>query len=65
MPRGRSTRLTALTLVLMIITLVTGFCGMNVQFPGRDDPSGLAFAVGLMALSALAGFYYSRRRGWL
>jgi magnesium transporter len=58
-------RLTALTLVLMGITLVTGFCGMNVQFPGRDDPSGLAIAVAFMVLAGLAGFYYSRRRGWL
>jgi len=41
-------RLTAITLVLMIVTLITGFCGMNVGFPGRDDPSGLAFALTFM-----------------
>jgi magnesium transporter len=58
-------RLTAVTLVLMIITLITGFCGMNVQFPGRDDSTGLYFAVGFMLVIGALSLYYSHRRGWL
>ncbi len=58
-------RLTAITLVLMIVTLITGFCGMNVQFPGRDTPAGLIYAVVLMVAIGLASLYYSHLKGWL
>jgi magnesium transporter len=58
-------RLTALTLVLMVVTLITGFCGMNVEFPGRDDPMGLVYAIVFMSLIGLSAVVFSRLRGWL
>jgi magnesium transporter len=49
--------------VLLVLTIastcalplifVTGFFGMNVSFPGRDDIGGLIFALGLMLLVAI------------
>jgi len=58
-------RLAAITLVLMVVTIVTGFCGMNVGFPGRDEPVGLAFSVAAMVLLGLAAYAYAQRKGWL
>ncbi len=58
-------RLTAVTLVLMVVTLVTGFCGMNVGFPGRDEPLGLAIAVTSMVVIGLVAFIFARRRDLL
>lgn len=58
-------RLTGLTLVLMVVTLVTGFFGMNVHFPGKDEPLGLAIAAASMALLGAAALVVARRQGWL
>ncbi|MBI4491492.1 MAG: magnesium/cobalt transporter CorA [Chloroflexi bacterium] len=58
-------RLTAITLVLMVVTLVTGFCGMNVSFPGRDDPLGALASLATMALLGLGSWLVARRQDWL
>jgi magnesium transporter len=49
--------------VLLVLTIastcalplifVSGFFGMNVSFPGRDDAKGLIFAIGLMLLISI------------
>jgi Mg2+ and Co2+ transporter CorA len=49
--------------VLLVLTIastcalplifVTGFFGMNVQFPGRDDARGLLYSTGLMLLISI------------
>jgi magnesium transporter len=49
--------------VLLVLTIastcalplifVTGFFGMNVHFPGRDNPRGLVYSLGLMLLISI------------
>lgn len=58
-------RLTAITLVLMVVTAVTGFFGMNVGFPGRDEPLGLQEAVAAMVVLGLGAWGLARRQEWL
>ncbi len=58
--------LTAVTVILLPLTLVTGFFGMNVGFPG--EPTAPAYFWGIVLgmaviLGALVVFF--RRRGWL
>ncbi len=58
--------LTAVTVILLPLTLVTGFFGMNVGFPG--DPRAPAYFWGVvvaMAVMLMALVVFFRRRGWL
>jgi magnesium transporter len=58
--------LTAVTVILLPLTLVTGFFGMNVGFPG--DPRAPAYFWGVviaMAVMLVALVLFFRRRGWL
>ncbi len=58
--------LTAVTVILLPLTLVTGFFGMNVGFPG--DPRAPAYFWGVviaMAAMLVALVVFFRRRGWL
>lgn len=58
-------RLTALTVVLMVPTLIAGVYGMNFTFmPELSWPLGYAWALGLMALSAAAAVIFFWRRDW-
>jgi magnesium transporter len=58
--------LTAVTVILLPLTLVTGFFGMNVGFPG--EPRAPAYFWGIviaMAIMLVALVVFFRRRGWL
>ncbi len=58
--------LTAVTVILLPLNLVTGFFGMNLGFPG--DPRAPAYFWGVvitMALMLVALVLFFRRRGWL
>jgi len=58
--------LTAVTVILLPLTLVTGFFGMNVAFPG--DPRSAAYFWGVvisMAILLVGMVVFFRRRGWL
>jgi magnesium transporter len=59
-------RLTALTVILMVPTLITGIYGMNFRhMPELAWPLGYAFALGLMFLAVLGAVAFFRWRDWL
>ena len=58
--------LTALTLIIMIPTLLASIYGMNFKFiPLADGQYGFYIILGLMAISLLATLSYFWRKKWL
>jgi len=57
--------LTAISVIVLPLTLLASIWGMNVGVPGEQDKTAFwAIVVAMVALlSAMA--YYFRRRGWL
>lgn len=59
------TVLTIISIIMMPLTVITGFFGMNVDFPGRESPYAvLVIMIGMMVL-ALAMLGFCRSRKWL
>lgn len=56
--------LTAISAVLMTSSLITGFYGMNVNYPGRDTEAGWLWSAGLMLVSGGAIIAAFRRLDW-
>ena len=57
--------LTAISVIVLPLTLIASIWGMNVGVPGEGDPEDFAFVVGAMAVLLLAMLAFFRRRGWL
>ena len=63
-------RLTAITLVLMIPTLIASIYGMNfdtsypLNMPELSWSFGYIYALGLMVISSIAGYLILKARGW-
>jgi len=57
--------LTAITLIIAPVTLISSIYGMNVLFPGVNTRGGFWVAMGLMVLIALAMYGFFRSRKWL
>jgi magnesium transporter len=61
--------LTVISVIMLPLTLVTSFYGMNIPLPGqsnfsaKDDPFWILLA--LMIILAIGLLVYFRRRGWL
>lgn len=56
-------RLTAITIILMVPTLIASFYGMNVNLPFDEHPYAVYVIFGLaMLLSVLLGWYFQRKR---
>lgn len=51
--------------VISVPTLVTGWFGMNVPYPGHDSVTGLAVATLLVLVPAAVLWWVLRRQGWL
>ena len=59
-------RLTAITVILMVPTMIAGIYGMNfVHMPELEWPLGYPFALGLMVAAVAVAIVYFRRRNWL
>ena len=59
-------RLTAITTIIMPLTLITGIYGMNFDnMPETRHPNGYFVIVGIMILIALLLFGYFWRQGWI
>lgn len=58
-------KLTGWAAVIAVPTLVTGFFGQNVPFPGNGETWGFAVDLGTLAISMVILFVVFRRRGWL
>ena len=57
--------LTAITVVIMPVTLIASIYGMNVHFPGANSVRGFWMSVALMAATAAGMILYFRSRRWL
>jgi len=57
------TVLTIISIIMMPLTVITGFFGMNVHIPGADNPYYIAFIlIGMFTLAiAMLGFFRYRR----
>lgn len=51
--------------IVAVPTLITGYYGMNVPFPGFDDAAGVVTSTVLIVLLPLGLYLLFRRRGWL
>jgi magnesium transporter len=59
-------RLTALTVILMVPTLIAGVYGMNFdRMPELDWALGYPFALGLMLVAVIGAVAFFRWRDWL
>ena len=57
--------LTAITVIIVPVTLVASIYGMNVIFPGFNTQLGFYVAMGIMVTTALGMLWYFRSRRWL
>ncbi len=58
-------QVTSWAAIIAVPTLITGFYGMNVPFPGEGEPWGVAIATGLVVTVSGALYVLFRRRDWL
>lgn len=60
-------KLTAVTIILMVPTLIAGIYGMNFQtvWPRWDAQEGLLEALGVMSLSVVGLFVFFKKRDWI
>ncbi len=59
--------LTVFSVIMLPLTLITSFYGMNTQedLPFADHPNAFIILTGIMIIMTVAMLYYFRRRGWL
>jgi magnesium transporter len=58
-------KVTGWAAIIAVPTLITGFYGMNVPYPGFDKPGGFAISVAVMLLSGAILYAVFRRKDWL
>jgi magnesium transporter len=51
--------------IIAVPTLITGFFGMNVPYPGFGNKAGLAASVAIIALTGLVLYLVFKRKDWL
>jgi magnesium transporter len=57
--------LTAISVIVLPLTLVASIWGMNVHVPGQGDVGAFWLVLGLMLVMLVGLVLYFRRRGWL
>jgi magnesium transporter len=57
--------LTALTITVAVMTVITGLWGMNVRVPGEGETGGFYGVLAFMGVVLVGLLYYFRRRGFL
>jgi len=58
-------KVTGWAAIIAVPTLITGFYGMNVPYPGFDKPAGFAISVAVMLCSAAILYIVFRRKDWI
>ena len=58
-------KVTSWAAIIAVPTLVTGFYGMNVPYPGFAKHSGVVVSTGIMVVIVAALYGIFRRRDWL
>ena len=57
--------LTIFSVVMLPLTFLTGFFGMNVHFPGFDSAGRVLGSLGLMAVAIVGMLAFFRWKRWL
>lgn len=57
-------RLTSVTLILMVPTLVASLYGMNLNLPGADSPYAFVMILGISAVLVIATSLYFKKQRW-
>ena len=57
--------LTIFSVVMLPLTFLTGFFGMNVHFPGFNSPNAFWASLGLMAVTIVGMLAFFRWKRWL
>ena len=58
-------KVTSWAAIVAVPTLITGYYGMNVPYPGFAGDSGVVVSSVLIVVISVALFFVFRRRGWL
>ena len=58
-------KVTSWAAIVAVPTLVTGYYGMNVPYPGFDQKAGFYTAVGIMVVAAVLLYIVFKRKDWL
>jgi hypothetical protein len=58
-------KVTGWAAIIVIPTLITGFFGMNVPYPGFGERAGLAASVAAIVLAGLVLYLVFKRKDWL
>jgi Mg2+ and Co2+ transporter CorA len=51
--------------IIAVPTLITGYFGMNVPYPGFGDKTGLVTSIATIVLSGLVLYLIFKRKDWL
>jgi magnesium transporter len=58
-------KVTSWAAIIAVPTLITGYYGMNVPYPGFDKTIGYAISVVAMVVAALVLYIVFKRKDWL
>ena len=58
-------KVTSWAAIVAVPTLVTGYYGMNVPYPGFEQKAGLYTALGIMIVAAVLLYIVFKRKDWL
>ncbi len=58
-------KVTGWAAVIAVPTLVTGYFGMNVPYPGFSDKAGYAASIATIAVAGLVLYLVFKRKDWL
>jgi magnesium transporter len=58
-------KVTSWAAIVAVPTLVTGYYGMNVPYPGFGEKAGFYISVAIMIVAAGLLYYIFRRKDWL
>jgi magnesium transporter len=57
--------LTIIMALIMPLTVITGFYGMNVKLPMQNNPFAYVYILGIMFISVIIMIILSKKKGWL
>jgi magnesium transporter len=58
-------KVTGWAAIIAVPTLITGFFGMNVPYPGFGEKAGLGASVAIIVLAGLVLYLIFRRKDWI
>jgi magnesium transporter len=58
-------KVTGWAAIIAVPTLITGYYGMNVPYPGFDKPAGYAISVAALVGAGLVLYFVFKRKDWL